>query len=1183
MLQELYMKGFKSFASPVTLDLSGSDITAIVGPNGSGKSNIVDAIRWVMGEQSPSALRGSKMADVIFSGSENRSAREKAEVSIKLDNSSGQLPLEEESVVLSRRVDRDGSSNYFMDDDRCRLKDIRDLLDDTGLNQEAYSVVGQNRVEAIINSSPKNLREMFEEAAGISRHRRRKEEAERRLERTRQDLQRVDDIIAEIEGRLDPLEKEAERAREYREVFQRMKDLEGSYLIATHRENEDELEKLRERREKLEERAENEKRILAEKQSGLEKLQDKREELQGKLDDTTGDIFQAKSRLQEIDKNLDILEEREKNAGENIENFQERREEAEENLQELMEEQEMIEKELSRLEKLKEEQRLRQEEILAGRERLLHREISLRARLDSGRSEDREKKKENLNRELARLKERYQSQKKRCQELEEEKDRAGSRMENIRAEAENLLEDLERMEEELGELKRDKKIKEEETNSLSAREESLKEELSDLHNRYSRCRSRWQARRRMQRQAQGYYSGVKAVMNRDDLEGIIGPVARLIDVEERFETAVAALLGSRLQQVVVEDSGSARRAIEFLKQSDSGRATFLPLDMIEGSRISPAGTGLERDNGYLASGCEVVEYEDRLENIIDYLLGRTLIASDMKSAVRLSRRAERSLKIATVEGDLVNPGGSMTGGTRQEKSTVLLRRSRQKKELAEKAAGLREERRRLRDELKSLLKRLRSQRDDLQKKVDEIADLSERMREKKSKLEEKKRELNKLESDKEDLSQRLQEGERERDELTERIDSCRKRLERLDEKSRRQQSRQESLERSLERIRNRKEKLDHLLQDARLNTTRLQEKISSQRGSFDDCRDEITAGRERLEELEQKLDESRSRLEDIDERREKLQGRKKSSQEELEELEEKKKELERNLKACRNRCQSREKEVENHRQEKEAAEKELHSLELRAGRLKSALEKVKSRLQDKYDLTLEEARSRFTASEAAEDPREEIEELENRLQKLGDVNLGAIDEYDRLKSRYDFLQDERDDLTSARDSIQGVIDELEEKMSELFLETFEQVDSEFQSTFTRLFDGGSARLELTEPDNPLETGVDITARPPGKRLKRLSLLSGGEKALTAIALIFAFLEVKPSPLYVLDEIGASLDDANLDMFARFLEQYSRFSKFIIVTHRKRLMAIADTIYGVTMSETGVSRLVSVQYEKEMAR
>ena len=1183
MLQELYMHGFKSFAEPVTVDFSDSSVTAIVGPNGSGKSNIVDAIRWVMGEQSPTTLRSSKMSDVIFSGSEERAAREKAEVSLKLDNSDNQLSPERDEITLGRKVDTEGSSSYFLNNDTCRLKDIRNLLDDTGLNQEPYSVVGQNRVEAIINSSPEKLREIFEEAAKISRHRRRKEEAERRLERTEEDLQRVDDLIAEIENRLEPLEKEAKKARKYKSIYAEMKELEGSYLVASHRENRQQLKEYREKKQELETLKEKSEEELKQQKQEFSQLQNKREDLQEEIDNISSQLFQEQTRLQEISKNLDVLEERENNTEEKLERIQQQK-------YKLEKQQEQLQKNLNELNSKKHKnskkaaaQRQLQQEILAHWQNLQREKSIISSRIDKAQRAGKEKQQQKLSQKVAALEERKQSLTSLTEELKQDHKKVARKIRSLQEKLDNFQDKRETYQEKLTNFQQKREKAEKDLNRVQKKINKYQDRLNKIKQQYSRCRSRWQARRRMQKQAQGYYSGVKAVMQADNLSGIIGPVARLIEVQEKFETAIAAVLGSRLQQLVVENTEAARKAINFLKEEEAGRATFLPLDMIEGNKLDPARYNFQQDSGYIAQAPEVVHFNDEIENIIYYLLGRVVISEEMKSAVRISRSTNSSCKIVTLEGELVNPGGSMSGGTRQQKSTILLSRSRQKRELAEKAAKMRQKMNNLQDSLAEFKDKLAGHQQKLESIENEISAVKEKSRENKENMREINRQLENLSDRQQELKQKAETKKKNKEELVESIEVLKSRLQRLDQQDQRHQDRINILQQNFQELKNQIEELNHLLQNSRLNLTKFQEKISSINEDISQLKQSLDSNSSQQEELVKEIAENKDELEKIDQRRQKLKAKRDKAQTRQKQLESEKENLQEELSQCKKLYSRRENKLENYREEKSEAEKELHSMQLKIGKLESKQERIINRLKDKYDLTIAEAKEEFSPDDQEGDPREKISQLEKELKQLGEVNLGAVDEYERLNSRHEFLQEEREDLLSARSSINGVIEELEEKMSEMFRETFEQVNKEFQDTFARLFRGGEAELELTDPENPLETGVDITARPPGKRLKRLSLLSGGEKALTAIALLFAFLEVNPSPIYVLDEIDSSLDDANLDMFAEFIKEYSQYSQFIIVTHRKRLMAIADTVYGVTMSKNGVSRLVSIQYDKQMAR
>ncbi len=1183
MLERLFMKGFKSFATGVTVEFSDSDITAIVGPNGSGKSNIVDAIRWVMGEQSPTALRGSKMADVIFSGSENRPAQNEAEVTLVLDNSEGLLSSEEEELTLTRRVDREGSSTYLINGDSCRLKDVRELLDDTGLNQEPYSVVGQNRVEAILQSSPDSLRGVFEEAAGISRHRRRKEEAERRLERTEQDLQRVEDLLSEINTRLEPLSTEAEKARKYKRIYEKMKSLEGSYLVASYEEKEEELKQLDKKRSNLKDKQSEVNDKLKENESRLEQLKKKRDDINQEAENVSSQLFQAKSRLQEIEKNLDVLEEREKNSRDRQKRLNKRKEETSERLRQVTSElDEMGEQQREDEEKAAENLSF-QKEILSFRENILREKAIIKARRSKTGRVSSQNSRDQLTEDLAALSERAQGLKERKSELREDLKGIEDEREDIVRNREKLAAKYQKYKSSLSRLNAKIEEIDDRFEAIENSMENLQQQHRKCRDKYSRCRSRWQARRRMQNQARGYYSGVKAILQKADLEGIVGPVARLIEVESRFETAVAAVLGGRLQQIVVVNAASARRAINFLKENEEGRATFLPLDLISGKRLNPQGSNLTSHVGYISFAPEVIDYEDRIENIIDYLLGRVIIAENIKAAVDLSRRSDRNYRFVTLEGELVNPGGSMTGGTRRGEETVLLRRSREKRELANKAAGLREKMHHLRKDLKEK----RAKKETILEKIEALQEYKTEIEESLSSIEDDldrlSRRLKDLSLQKQKYNNQIKEKKQELDEIKTRKKSVRARLKRLEQRNRLEKSRLDLLKERQSEIESKEEELAHLLQDKRLRLTRLEEQIFSRENDISSLKDEKRDFQDKIDELARELGQIEEQLVNMKERRQKLLNRKKDNEEEIENLQERENKLKEELSACSSRCQRLEKQVKNFREEKEEIDDDLHSLKLKRGKITSRLDRITGRLQDKYSLSLEEAREEFSSAASEQNPRQRIQELEAELRELGDVNLGAIEEYERLKSRQEFLSEEKEDLQSARSKINDLICKLEDKMGEMFLETFEEVDEEFSRTFTRLFGGGSAELELTDPGNPLNTGVEINAQPPGNKLQKLSLLSGGEKALTAIALIFAFFEVKPSPIYVLDEIDSSLDDANLDMFARFIREYSSYSQFIVVTHRKRLMAVADTIYGVTMTEKGESRLVSLQFDQEIAQ
>ena len=1181
-LKEIKLHGFKSFARPVTLDFTSS-LTAIVGPNGSGKSNIVDAVRWVMGEQSPTALRGGKMADVIFSGSESSRPMQKARVSLKLDNSEDILPLEEEEVSITREVDRSGQGSYYLNGEACRLKDIEEVLYDTGLNRETYSIVGQNRVEAIIKSRPEKLRELFEEAAGITRYRSRKEEAERKLERTSRDLERVNDLIFEIKKRMDPLESEAQEARKYKKLYDRLKELEGSYLCSQLKEIEQQQRSLKTQEEKLAERKRELTQELTEARHNRDEIKDQLDKKEQQQKDLEERIYSLKTRQQEIKNNLEILGERENNLDQEEERIEQEIDQLKNSQSKLFQELQQVYSREQQVNIKVEQQNFLLEEILQALENLHREKALLRERRGSYSREEAAARIGELEDNLLTLKERKESfrrDKSRLKQEIEEIDSEISRFESKESELKNKLDrntaHLKELEQEIAGLK-------EEDNKLEQQEQQAREKVDRLQQAYSRYRSRWQAQKKMQERGEGYYQGVKAVLTKEELTGIIGPVAELLEVSEEYEDAIAAALGSRLQNLVVESDRDAQNAIKYLKESRSGRATFLPLDLVEGRRIDLNRYDLTSQEGFIGRGTELIEFPERLAEIGNYLLGRVLVARDLAAATGLARRTGKKFKVVSLDGDIINPGGAMTGGSQSSKNSTLLGRSRKIEDLARAGRKSRSQLQEKKSELEDLQNRrrdlaahLEDKREEKQHQVQEINSLKAALQSRQEELKDRK---NKLSAIREEYQSTLS----KEDELSARQEHYRERLDYFQELCREQELKADRIDRQIEELDNRASHLLTALQEEEVRLARLEEQQSSLKREIEDRQQRRQELEEKEESLQQESRECQQRRKDLEERRTQLKERRRTTAIELEEVKEKLTRITSEAAQLENSVREAVKNLESLEELEDELQEKEHSLQLKEGKLKAREDRVTGRLEDKYDLSPAEARKEFSTSESDEDPAEEINQLEKKIRKMGEVNLGAIREYEKLKERFDFLSQEREDLNQARESIQGVITEIEEKMGRLFHETFLKVNEEFNRIFQQLFSGGEAQLTLTEEDDLLTTGVEISARPPGKNLSRLTLMSGGEKALTAIALIFAFLNVKPSPFYLLDEIDSPLDEANLQMFANFIQNYLKHSQFILVTHRKQMMATADTIYGVTMAENGISKLVSLQLEEEQEK
>ncbi len=1186
ILKEISLHGFKSFARPVTLDFS-SPLTAVVGPNGSGKSNIVDAVRWVLGEQSPTTLRGSQMADVIFSGSDSRKAMKEARVSLKIDNSRNILPHDQDEVTITREVDQDGKGSYIINGKNARLKDIEDLLYDTGLNQDAYSIVGQGRVEAILQSRPEKLRQLFEEAAGISRHRNRKEEAEKRLEKTARDLERVKDLLNEIERRLGPLEKKAEKAREYKKLYNQLKEIEVSYLCQQLGRYDDQEADLNQRADKLKNRLHKLQKQLETEEVKEANLKEKVADIETEKDELVDKYYQFKTRVQEIENNLKVMSERRQSLLKEKDRL--KAEEAEINAE--------IEKTAGHLDGLTGHldsgrdklagYQLKLEEVCRALEDNARRQVYLKARSKENQSQKLMASQSELKEELAELQEREQSYFRQVTRLRQSLNQLADQLEAIseketrfESRGRELVERINEHQDKIGELNNKYQALEAEYNKLKEKENKAQQE-------YNRTRSRWQALKKMADRGEGYYRGVRSVWQNEKLAGIIGPVAELITTPEKYEEAIATALGSRLQQVVVEDDATAQQAIEYLKKEQKGRATFLPLNMINGRRINPDRYNLNQQEGYLGLGSDLVEYEARLEEIIKYLLGRTAIFKDLKTATAASKASGKRFKIVTLEGDIINPGGAMTGGSQRKDTAQLLSRQRQLEELTEQGRANRQQLSQLRNQLKAKESELEKINSEKTKVQEELADLREELKVSQTRLNNIQERKDELDSEVDSVNGELKTELKSLEAIKDKKEETELKLAKVQNQASQQESKQADLDRILQETINYENRLQRTYQQLQLELARQEEQISSKRRQLSQQETELLEYKDRLNEINQELAGIESELETQTERQQELQERKADTEEKKAEAARKKEKAQEKLDELKAELDKLTENLKLDRKEEKELEDEIHQIQLKTGKLKARQERIIGRLEDKYSLSPKEAArqvaeedSSTEANQEVENPAAAIKRLEKKINGLGQVSLGAIDDYEELKKRYDHLNNEQEDLCQAKEAIEEVIADLEEKMSALFYETYQEVNEHFKDIFTRLFMGGEAYLELTEPDDLLNTGVEISASPPGKRLQKLSLLSGGEKAMTAISLVFAFLKVKPSPFYILDEIDAPLDDANIEIFADFIQEFVEDSQFVLITHRKQMMAAADCIYGVTMAESGISRLVSLNLEED---
>ena len=1175
-LKSIEIHGFKSFANKIVFQFHNG-ITGIVGPNGSGKSNVADAVRWVLGEQKVKQLRGASMQDVIFAGTELRKPQGFASVAITLDNSDHKLPVDYDEVTITRRIYRSGESEYRMNGSQCRLKDINELFYDTGIGKEGYSIIGQGQIDKILSGKPEERRELFDEAAGIVKFKRRKTVAQKKLEDEKQNLVRVTDILAELEKQVGPLAKQSETAKEYLRLKEELKRCDANAFLTETAGIQTQLKELEEKEaivsDQLEETSlasENLKREydqLTEAIAALDEgLAGKREErtqagmLMGNLEGQIGVLKEQintermnaehiASRLSSIDGELE-----EKNL--QMTGYERERDEIAAQAETCLKRQEDAEEALRRTE---EEMMLLDQQIEDGK-------ASIIANLNEKAS-------------LAARKQRYatmleQAQVRRsevAQRLLKFKSDESVQDEQLKAEREKL----DAVEAEINRLMGERTAAEENIAGLEQEVRRLNKNLNDTQQQYHTSYTRLESLRNLAERYEGYGGSIRRVMEvRDRVKGIHGVVADIISTEKKYEVAVETALGGSIQNIVTDSEQTAKQLIEYLKKNKYGRATFLPLTSV-GSRGGFNQEAALGEPGIIGLADSLVHVEPQYRGLASYLLGRVVVAENIDCAIALARKFRYSLRIVTLEGELLNAGGSMTGGAFKNSSNLLGRR----REIEELEAACKKALVRVDEIQKDLslnegllteerenLERLRAagQEAILKRNTIQIGIAG---------LEEKKTEIAESSTDmvreNQDLEEQLREIGRSQEQL-------REEEERLEGQNAQTSREIERLTGELERARQDSDARRQELSGAQMETSGLHQRHQFALENIRRVREEMRRLDEEKRELSQGAGGSSqaiaSREAEIGQLRELIESTGRKSAQLEEEIEKARQEKEAQT-ARQNTFFARREEISG---EMGRLDKELLRLQNQSEKLSERMESYVNYMWSEYELTRQgaEALRDEDAPELGQLKRR-LEELKSAIRSLGNVNVNAIEDYKEISERYEFMKTQHGDLVKAEEALLKIIEELDAGMRRQFEEKFREIQREFDKVFKEMFGGGSGKLELLEDEDLLEAGIQIIAQPPGKKLQNMMQLSGGEKALTAIALLFAIQNLKPSPFCLLDEIEAALDDSNVDRFAKYLHKLTKYTQFIVITHRRGTMMAADRLYGITMQEKGVSTLVSV--------
>lgn len=1179
-LKRIEIAGFKSFADRTKIEFE-EGVTAVIGPNGSGKSNITEAIRWVLGEQSAKSLRGGKMPDIIFAGSESRKQLNIAEVTVVLDNTDNYLPLGFSEVSVTRRYRRTGESDFFINKKACRLKDIQDLFMDSGLGKESFSIISQGKVEAIFASKPEDRRGIFEEAAGVLKYKQRKRKAEQKLFETEDNLSRVQDIIYELEDQLTPLAAQSEAAKEFLALKKELTATDVSLTVAKIKQTRDSWESAKTDFEELSKTVEEKSRFIQQTEQQLGTLREKRGSLDEQLETGQQQLLHLSEALKQTEGQKALLSERSKNTQKTSAEYREtlneqrkKKADAQANLQEVQTQQAD-----KQTEKIALEEKIQQLTNEAEKYKKSPKELLEDLR---GTYVELMQESANVSNELKYLERQYTQETAKNQQ-------SVTRFEALRDQLEELTEQqsaaqtkTKTLEAQLTEEQENYRRLAEEKNAAQQQLQKEQQLMYDMMSQVQQARARQKSLQEIQENYSGFYQGVRSVLqHKEQLSGIVGAVAELIEVPEKYTLAIETALGASAQHIIVENEKDARQGITFLKKQRSGRGTFLPLTTIKPRSLGAHHYQAIKDvDGFLGIASELVSFSENVAPVMQNLLGAIVIARDLDSANLLARQLRYQVRIVSLDGDVMNAGGSMTGGaTKQGNRGNLFNQGHELAEwtkryeeinqaLQAKEAFVRDLQAKIADQTESL-ETLRTQGEQTRLAYQEAQSSEERVATELTRLQKEQSlfsyEAKELESFLNDYQVQKETLEFKQVELKTQQDKINQEIQQLNEESDQLEEKRADINAELSRL-----QADYAVLDERLLY------LERQALSFEEQINELT---NQIVNLENQLLALSSDSSDHEESEESLTQR-------LTELATAREHLQEQLAVWKEMRQSLQQQVDQADSELTEANREQKQLlarqsqaDVQKNRYELKLDNALAYLQEEYNLTFEGAEAQADPEIDQQVAQTEVSRLKQAIEKLGPVNLNAIEQYQQVEERYDFLTTQRDDLLSAKEQLFETMDEMDDEVKTRFFTTFQAIREKFNVVFPNMFGGGRAELVLTDPDDLLNTGIEIEAQPPGKKLQSLSLLSGGERALTAIALLFSIIQVRPVPFCVLDEVEAALDEANVARFGRYLSAFQNDTQFIVVTHRKGTMEAADVLYGVTMQESGVSKIISVRLEE----
>ena len=1175
-LKSIEVHGFKSFAKKMTFEFHDG-ITAIVGPNGSGKSNVADAVRWVLGEQSARQLRGAKMEDVIFAGTQNRKPQGYAYVAITINNADHKLPLDYEEVTIARRVYRSGESEYLLNGTTCRLRDVQELLFDTGIGKEGYSIIGQGQIDKILSGKPDERRELFDEAAGIVKFKKRKAQAEKNLEEEQNNLVRIEDILSELEKQVGPLEKQSEKAKEYLALRDSLKKLDINVFLMDY-------ERIHKDVDVVEENIGIAGKDLAAVQDEFARtkaeydvVERQMEEKNHLVEEKRKNVTENSLHVKQMDGDIKVLKEQIHAAEQSEGHFGER---------------------IKSIQKTLDASRREQEKYQAGKEETDEKVATLRALQD-----EMEKESQTLQSELEKTEAKLESCNRAIKDYMSENSKVGAQKQKFqtlleqnsiqkaeltqqilknKSEAAALDEAMEREKQNLLEIS-DKIIAINKLNNahydhvqrINKELEALHGEQESITARYHMENSRLHSLKNITERYEGYGQSIRRVMERKDTHpGIVGVVADIISVKKEYEVAVETALGGSIQNIVTKDEKTAKDLIAYLKKNRYGRATFLPLTNIS-SRNKTYDAAVFKEPGVIGLASELVDADDAYNDLIGYLLGRFVLVDHIDNATALARKYRYTLRIVTKEGELINPGGSLSGGAYKNNSNLLGRR-REMETLEQNLREIQKEQEAKALRIAELEKEKQSAREKMAANDGSIKELG--LKQNTAKLT-----YDRAASDKEDNELELADImstadtlDRQREELTAQMDTIVSQMEENKERTQDNELVVSALQEEIDGLREKSADKNSQLEQTRIELTTLEQNVEfaneNIRRVSEDTRHyekELASVNAEKENAARLVEEKQQDIIRVEKEMADLESQNVVLEEEIQKITGEREELTRQHKGFFEKHEEMSGRIS-------GLEKEIIRLESQKERMTEQMTGYMNYMWEQYELTYHSAvKERIEVEGSYAQLKKQMGDIKESIKKLGDVNVNAINDYKELMERYQLLHTQHDDLIKAEEALQKIIDDLDEEMRAQFSEKFSEIQERFDTVFKELFGGGQGTLELMEDEDILEAGIKINAQPPGKKLQNMMQLSGGEKALSAIALLFAIQSLKPSPFCLLDEIEAALDDSNVGRFAKYLHKLTKDTQFIVITHRRGTMAAADILYGITMQEKGVSTLVSV--------